>query len=152
METMARNRRGITLIELVIVIAVISILGAIALTVLYRAKTSAYVSVMESDLRRLVLAEEAYYASANSYFGVPAGFRDEEVISFGAEGSSLDFAPSADVDIRVIADENAWTAQAVHLRRSPDRVVCAVFIGDITPFAPARVEGRIECRRGSEGG
>ena len=145
---MRRNRSGITLIELVIVIAVMSILGTIAMTILYRTKTSAYVAVMGSDLRRLVLAEEAYFASANSYFGQPAGFRDEDVISFGAEGATLDFAPSADVDIRIRADENAWTAQAMHLRRSPDHVVCAVFMGDIRPFDPAWVEGRIECRPG----
>ena len=64
---MERNR-GFTLIELMIVVAIIGILSAIALHqfTLYRSK--ALNAAAQADLRNSITAEEGYYALHYKYF------------------------------------------------------------------------------------
>jgi prepilin-type N-terminal cleavage/methylation domain-containing protein len=56
-----------TLIELLIVVAIIAILALIAVPNFLEAQTRAKVSRVKSDLRTLATAEEAYYIDFNSY-------------------------------------------------------------------------------------
>lgn len=62
-----RNRRAFTLIELLIVVAIIGILGAIAVPNFLEAQTRSKVSRVMNDLRTLSVAAEAYYTDHNSY-------------------------------------------------------------------------------------
>lgn len=54
------SRKGFTLIELLVVIAIIAILAALLFPVMGRAKLSAQVSRVQSDLRQLSLAIQMY--------------------------------------------------------------------------------------------
>src|SRR5438876_5163205 len=61
------NRKGFTLIGLLIVVVIIGILAAIAIPKFANTKEKAYISSMKSDLRNMVTAEEAYFADSIKY-------------------------------------------------------------------------------------
>ncbi len=67
MNTLPKPIRAFTLIELLIVVAIISILAAIAVPNFLEAQTRAKVSRVKSDLRTLATAMEAYFVDNNSY-------------------------------------------------------------------------------------
>ena len=62
-----KREKGFTLIELMIVVAIIGILAAIAIPQFSAYRKKAFNSAAESDLRNLMTAEEAYYADEQTY-------------------------------------------------------------------------------------
>lgn len=60
-------KRAFTLIELLIVVAIIAILAAIAVPNFLEAQTRAKVSRIRADIRTLATAIEAYHVDANAY-------------------------------------------------------------------------------------
>ena len=62
-----RDERGFTLIELMIVIAIIGILAAIAIPQFSSYRKRAYNSAAESDLKNAATAEEAYFVDHQEY-------------------------------------------------------------------------------------
>jgi type IV pilus assembly protein PilA len=64
-------RKAFTLVELLIVIAIIAILAAIAIPQFSKYKQRAYVAAMQSDAHNIIAAEEAYYTEKDTY-GDPA--------------------------------------------------------------------------------
>ncbi|MBT6338860.1 MAG: prepilin-type N-terminal cleavage/methylation domain-containing protein [Desulfobacula sp.] len=62
-----RNQKGFTLIELMIVIAIIGILAAIAIPQFTKYRAKAFNSAALSDTRNLKTDLEAYYAEWESY-------------------------------------------------------------------------------------
>jgi prepilin-type N-terminal cleavage/methylation domain-containing protein len=70
---------GFTLIELLVVIAIIGILSAIAIQAMSRYRQQAYDATAMHDLANAVKAEEAYYATNQTY--VPFGGLGPLVIS-----------------------------------------------------------------------
>lgn len=62
-----RDTEGFTLIELLIVVVIIGILAAIAIPQFSSTKEKAYDSAAKSDLRNIMTAEEAYFATSQTY-------------------------------------------------------------------------------------
>ena len=62
-----RDEKGFTLIELMIVIAIIGILAAIAIPQFSAYRTRSYNSAAQADLRNMATAQEAYYVDNQTY-------------------------------------------------------------------------------------
>ena len=62
-----QNNRGFTLLELMVVVAVVAILSAIAIPLFLDYQASAYDARASSDLRNAANAEEAYFLRVGSY-------------------------------------------------------------------------------------
>ncbi|NIW35187.1 MAG: prepilin-type N-terminal cleavage/methylation domain-containing protein [Gemmatimonadetes bacterium] len=141
------SRTGFTLLELLIAITLVSILAAIASATVKSAKDAAYIAVLQSELEKLSLAQEVYFAERAGYFGESGG----EEGTYTKKIGQLDFAPSPNVRIRMRANQNGWSARAEHLKRSPDKFFCAIFVGDAKPYRPSTEEGAIKCEPRSTG-
>ncbi len=66
-KTTKQDQKGFTLIELMIVIAIIGILAAIAIPQFSNYRMRSYNAAVISDLKNTSLAEEAYYNDNRSY-------------------------------------------------------------------------------------
>jgi len=79
-----QDQKGFTLIELMIVIAIIGILAAIAIPQFSNYRMRAFNSAVISDLKNTSLAEEAYYNDYKSYTKnrtkLPGNYASEGVV------------------------------------------------------------------------
>jgi prepilin-type N-terminal cleavage/methylation domain-containing protein len=64
---MLRKNSGFTLVELLIVVAIIGILAAIAIPQFAAYRAKAYCAAAKSDLANLAIAEEAYFTDFSAY-------------------------------------------------------------------------------------
>ena len=108
---MAANRKGFTLIEILIVAVLIGTLAAIAIPRYAGAKDRAYTAAMLADLRTGAVYEEQYAAENHGqYFGGVAS----------ADSPLQGFSPSKDVTVtftsfNILGSQLAdWTAVARH--------------------------------------
>jgi len=68
-ESTDNNEKGFTLIELMVVIAIIGILAAIAIPQFAAYRQRAYLSALQSDVRSIANAQSAYFTANDRYAG-----------------------------------------------------------------------------------
>jgi type IV pilus assembly protein PilA len=101
---MMRKSEGFTLIELMIVIAIIGILAAIAIPQFSAYRTRSYNSAAEADIRNAATAQEAYYVDNQHYLADPLGLI----------GSTYGLYTSANVALTGDAGASQYTMTAIH--------------------------------------
>jgi type IV pilus assembly protein PilA len=123
LSKMTKKNEGFTLIELMIVIAIIGILAAIAIPQFSAYRVRSYNSAAKADLRNMATAQEAYFVDNNTYAG------DVALI----ENDSFGFYRSRGVTPTVTdADTFGYTMTTVH--ESGDKTYTFVGPGgSITP-------------------
>jgi prepilin-type N-terminal cleavage/methylation domain-containing protein len=124
------GNHGFTLIELLVVMGVLALLIAIALPKFAGARLKAHRAEIQSDLRNLISAEEAYFDSYYSY-------TDDLAL--------LDFNLSGNVSIEFVeATPSGWSARGSHANTDAE---CGVYIGNASAPSgvPVSSEGIIGC-------
>ena len=96
-----RPSKGFTLIEVLMVVAVIGILAAVAISQFAAYRARAYDTQMKSDLKNAAVAMESYFANKNSY--------PTTVAAIVATG----FSPTAGVTLTInVISPNSYTLTA----------------------------------------
>jgi type IV pilus assembly protein PilA len=101
----AKNEKGFTLIELMIVIAIIGILAAIAIPQFSAYRARSYNAASLSDLRNLMTACEGYYIDHNNQYP------NEDPFAAGSDlRTNYGFTPSPGViGGTIIGDSSSYT-------------------------------------------
>ena len=145
---MANNRRGFTIIELLVVVSIIGILATIALPKFSATKQRASMASMVSDLRNLVAAQEGFFSAHHDYAGSLGAM---EVGGTGGAGVIV-FTPSPNnsinLEYRNGANGVGWVATAKNSAViDPQIDECGVFMGHMSysPNAAVVREGAPAC-------
>ena len=93
------NEKGFTLIELMIVIAIIGILAAIAIPNFVSYRQRSYNSAAQSDLKNAITAQEAYYVDWSTYSDTSTklavgGWVNTNKVTFGLTGDEHGYSMS----------------------------------------------------------
>ena len=95
---LANRDKGFTLIELMIVIAIIGILAAIAIPQFSAYRKRSYNSAAQSDVRNIATAQEAYYVDESGYTstytsltGASYGYYQSGSVTVGVDGSTSNY-------------------------------------------------------------
>lgn len=126
---MKTDVQGFTLIELLVVVTLLGILVVIAIPRFGDARDKAYRAQMQTDLRTLVSAQEAYFDTYKTY--------SDQV-------SGLEFNQSQGVIVSIVeATPAGWSAEATHANTS---IICGFYTGPVTPPPSVPVsEALIDC-------
>jgi prepilin-type N-terminal cleavage/methylation domain-containing protein len=123
---MVGNRKGFTLIELVIVVVVLGTLATVAVPRYWGAKDRARVAAMQADLHIIAIYEEQFAAENHGQYFSGTATADTPIDGF---------SPSKDVTVTVTAFNILgsqladWTAVAKHAKSSES---CELRAGMIT--------------------
>ena len=127
-----KRRSGFTLIELLIVLLILGILAAIALTRFWAVKDRGFRSAMKNDLRTMAVQQERYF--------------DRNFAYASAVPDVPDFVTSDGVTITITwTANNGWAAVANHA--AMPTTACGYFTGPAPSgsAAPATLSGILEC-------
>ena len=106
LSKMNRNtEQGFTLIELMIVIAIIGILAAIAIPQFAAYRTRSFNAAAVADLRNAATAEEAYFVDTQTYTGTPTNLT-----------GSYGLTTSQNVTLNASGSQSSYTLTAYHSR------------------------------------
>lgn len=122
-----RPTAGWTLVEVLIVLAIIGLLATIIIPKFTRPREKALVATMKSDLRNLLTVEEIWKADSGTYATtIPV----------------TTWSPSSGVTGPTISlTRDGWAASVGHVSTAR---TCAIFVGS-TPLPPAVAEGVPTC-------
>lgn len=126
-----RNPRGMTMIELLMVMLIVGLVAGVAVPRYYKAKERAFISSMKSDLRNFAVAEESYFYDFSVY--------TPDVVVLESRG----LQKSEDVTIEVNeATAVGWAATGRH---AETLLQCYLFVGTAGPVGSALEEGALSC-------
>mgnify|MGYP001028554349 CR=1 FL=1 len=124
-----QQRRGFTLIEILVVIAIIGILMAILVPVLNKARETAYKGTCGANIKSLCFAlneyaqdEGGWYISSVLPVGVDTGFSDGNEFFAASIGPYMGLAaipPMQDVTMQDVSDTKMWACPTA-LRKWPN--------------------------------
>ncbi len=98
---MLRNRKGFTLIELMIVVAIIGILAAIAIPNFLKFQAKSKQSEAKTNLKAIFTAETAYFGELNSFGSLaavnykPEGTVAKMIYAFSVDGGATTMGAAA---------------------------------------------------------
>ncbi|MDF1503702.1 prepilin-type N-terminal cleavage/methylation domain-containing protein [Roseisolibacter sp. H3M3-2] len=133
------NRKGFSLIELLIVVVIIGILAAIAIPKFANTKEKAYIAQMKSDLKNLASAQESYFADNNAYANLAA---------IQAAPYSWTVSGGAQVTPNITAAAGGWSATLLDARVTSAGATdnCGIYAGGVAaPNAAVTAEGVVGC-------
>jgi len=102
-----RNSAGFTLIELLVVVAIIGILAAIAIPQFALYRQRGFDARSQSDLRNAATAEEAAFATNNTYVTCDEATCVDPVTGIG-------FKASKDVTLSMVDNTGSFTGTSQH--------------------------------------
>ena len=109
-----KDQKGFTLIELMIVIAIIGILAAIAIPQFNAYRKRSYNSSAIADLRNAATAQEAYYVDEQTYCSTESVLTSVTYGLFLSEGVSFDITS---------ANASSYTMKAWHPSGSESYII-----------------------------
>jgi prepilin-type N-terminal cleavage/methylation domain-containing protein len=116
-ESAPAGEKGFTLVELIVVIAIVAILVSIAIGGYKKMMSSAYKVTMKHDLQNFVKGQESYLIDHTSYLGNAGDYIQGNPDPSGTLPTSLlNFIPSAEVRIEITSGPPAFKAKASHNR------------------------------------
>ena len=105
MLSKTKNKKGFTLVELLIVLAIIAILATIAIPRFAGFRSRGFDSAAISDLKAAAVAQEAYHVDNENY--------SPNIANLQAQPYNLAFSTGVAVNITA-ADAMSYTMNAVH--------------------------------------
>jgi len=126
------NRKGFTLIELLIVVVIIGILAAIAIPKFAATKDKAKLASVQTDLRNIITAQEAYFADFTTYAATPTVLVTANLINLS----------SGNTDGGGAAVASGWTATISNTSITSGKKSCTVRVAG---GATSGVDGIIIC-------
>ena len=124
------NRRGFTLIELIVVAVILGLLASIAIERFANTKERTYLAAMKADLRNLITAEVVFSTDSLRFTTV-----------IGSGGLTYQITTGNTMPSIVLTGDG-FTAL---IGNSNTPRTCVIFMGS-TPIAPATNEGEPACR------
>ena len=123
---MADNRKGFTLIEVVIAAVVIGILAGVAVPLLSASKDKAYIAAMKADLHTIAIFEEQYAADNHGQYFSGTATSDSPLNGFTpSKGVTMTLT-----SFNILGSQLAnWTATVKHSQTSES---CEMRAGEIT--------------------
>ena len=108
-----KRQQGFTLIELLVVVAIIGILGAIAIQQFAEYKQNSHNAMARSDLRNGITAEEAYFSENEDYISCTDPLTCEAALSgfIASRGSN---GNTSITPFSFTSASNSFTATAAH--------------------------------------